>query len=93
MGHTIAQKAQLLERVRKLKQQLAELEESLRAGVDPVESLDLVANSRTLLNGLMAYILEDHLRVHLLEGEHALPAGALKAGEDLIQVVHAYMGQ
>ncbi len=92
MGHTIARKPQLLARVRRLKEQLAELEDSVKKGVDPAESLDLVANSRTLLNGLMADILEDHLRVHLLEGEHPPSAGALAAGENLIQVVHAYMG-
>ena len=92
MGHTIAQKAQLLARVHQLKEQLAELEASVRRGGKPTESLDLVASSRTLLNGLMADILEDHLRVHILEGDHPLPAGAEAAGEELIQVVHAYMG-
>lgn len=93
MGHTIAEKDKLLSRVRLLKRQLAEMETGFREEIEPSDLLQLVAGSRAQINGLMSEVLEDHLRVHVLQESGAVPERAQAAAEDLIAVVHAYMGR
>ncbi len=93
MGHTIAQKEHLIARVRTLKENLCSLEEAIGGSLGSDAVLKLVAKNRTLLNGLMADILEDHLRVHVLQGDCELPKSSHAAAEGLIEVVHTYMGR
>jgi DNA-binding FrmR family transcriptional regulator len=52
--------------------------------------LQLVASCRGALNGLMAELIEGHLRYHVLaRGEKALPS-QLEAADELIAVVRRY---
>ena len=52
--------------------------------------LQLVASCRGALNGLMAELIEGHLRFHVLSpGEKALPS-QLEAADELIAVVKRY---
>jgi DNA-binding FrmR family transcriptional regulator len=51
--------------------------------------LMLLAAVRGGINGLMAEVLEDHIRLHLLKDGHAPLTPDL--GEDLIDLVRAYL--
>jgi len=42
------------------------------------------------MNGLLAVVLEDHIRTHLVEAEHSDGDHAGDAKEQLIEVVHSY---
>jgi len=51
----------------------------------------LIAGIRGALNGLMAEVLEDHIRTQLVDPLREPDAGRAKAGEELIDVVQSYL--
>jgi DNA-binding FrmR family transcriptional regulator len=89
MSHTDREQAKLLMRVKKLRGQLDAFERDLVAGKDCGDLLMLLAAIRGALTGLMAEVLEDHIRFHL-----AAPAKeriAPELAEDLIDLVRSYL--
>ncbi|MBT3067124.1 metal/formaldehyde-sensitive transcriptional repressor [Rhodoferax sp. BLA1] len=65
MPHTIKSKKQLLTRVRRIKGQADALERALEQETDCSAVLQQIAAIRGAVNGLMAEVLEGHLREHL----------------------------
>ena len=65
MPHTIKEKRQLLTRVRRIKGQADALEKALEQGTDCSAVLQQIAAIRGAVNGLMAEVLEGHIREHL----------------------------
>ncbi len=90
MGHTIREKQKLLNRVRRIRGQVEAIERALgdEAGCEKV--MHLIAGCRGAMNGLLAEVVEDHVRTHLVDREK--DPGALKedAVEQLVEVVHSY---
>lgn len=72
MPHTIKEKKQLLTRVRRIKGQADALETALEQGGDCSAILQQIAAIRGAVNGLMAEVLEGHIREHL--GVDEIPA-------------------
>lgn len=68
MAHTIKSKRQLLTRVRRIKGQAEALERALDQESECAAVLQQIAAIRGAINGLMAEVLEDHLREHLGPG-------------------------
>lgn len=66
MGHTVDQKKPLLSRVRRIQGQLGSVEKALETDADCVAILQQIAAVRGAINGLMAEVLEGHLRQHLV---------------------------
>ena len=83
MAHTHKSKKQLLTRVRRIRGQTEALEKALEKETDCVAILQQIAAIRGAVNGLMAEVLEDHIREHL--GADDIPPQ--QRGEDLEQVV------
>jgi DNA-binding FrmR family transcriptional regulator len=83
MSHTIKEKKQLLTRVRRIKGQSEALERALEQDAECVAILQQIAAIRGAANGLMAEVLEGHIREHL--GADAV--SPQQRGEDLKQVV------
>lgn len=91
MGHTAANKSKLLNRVRRLKGQVEAIERALEAEADCAEVMQLVVSVRGAANGLMAEVMEDHIRVHVSDPTtDPDPVRARGAGQ-LIDVVRAYL--
>jgi DNA-binding FrmR family transcriptional regulator len=90
MGHTIHGSKRLLARVRRIKGQAEALENALGEGRECMAILQQIAAIRGAVNGLMANVLEDHLREHL--GVDSMPA-AQRADEmeQVISVLRSYM--
>lgn len=65
MAHTIKGKKQLLTRVRRIKGQAEALERALDQEAECSAVLQQIAAIRGAANGLMAEVLEGHLREHL----------------------------
>jgi len=65
MAHTITGKKQLLARVRRIQGQTGALEKALLAETDCAAVLQQIAAIRGAVNGLMAQVLEGHLREHV----------------------------
>lgn len=89
MSHTDREQAKLLLRVKKLRGQLDAVERDLISGKDCGDLLMLLAAVRGGLNGLMAEVLEDHIRFHLAAPSKERIAPAL--AEDLIDLVRSYL--
>jgi DNA-binding FrmR family transcriptional regulator len=65
MAHLKRDKDALLRRIRRLKGQLAAVEKAIEEGGECDRVLQQLAAVRGAANGLMAQVLEGHLREHL----------------------------
>ncbi|KAF5408662.1 MAG: Transcriptional repressor FrmR [Candidatus Udaeobacter sp.] len=90
MAHTIGNKKKLIDRVRRIRGQIDAVEKALQAERDCGEILQLIAASRGALNGLMAEILEGHLRFHIVNPK-AKPKSKRAAAREVIDVVKTYL--
>jgi DNA-binding FrmR family transcriptional regulator len=90
MAHTIANKKKLIDRVRRVRGQIDAVEKALREEQDCGEILQLIAASRGALNGLMAEILEGHLRFHIVNSS-GMPKSKRVAAREVIDVVKTYL--
>jgi DNA-binding FrmR family transcriptional regulator len=91
MAHTIREKKKLLNRVRRLRGQLEAIERALEgeAGCAPV--MQLVVSVRGAIHGLMAELVEDHIRFHVSDPARDTDLERARGAEELIDVVHAYL--
>jgi DNA-binding FrmR family transcriptional regulator len=91
MSHTIRQQKKLLARVRRLRGQVEGIERALEseAGCDQV--MHLIAGARGAMAGLMAEIVEDHVRSHLVDNDRHPGALNGEAAEQLLDVVRTYL--
>lgn len=91
MGHTVRQKQKLLARVRRIRGQVEAIERALNTEAGCDEVLHLIAGVRGATAGLMAEVVEDHVRTHLVDAD-AFP-GALNADatEQLLEVIRTYL--
>lgn len=65
MSHAIKNKKSLLTRVRRIKGQAEALEKALENEVECIALLQQIAAVRGAVKGLMAEVLEGHIREHL----------------------------
>lgn len=90
MSHVSRERAKLQNRMKRIRGQMESAERKLGVeDYDCAEILMLLAAVRGGINGLMAEVLEDHIRLHLLQDGHAPLTPDL--GEDLIDLVRAYL--
>jgi FrmR/RcnR family transcriptional regulator, repressor of frmRAB operon len=90
MSHTVREKAKLVSRVRRIRGQVEALERALEDEAGCTQILQLVASIRGATNSLMAEIVEDHIRVHVVDPARERNADRATAGGELIDVVRAY---
>lgn len=90
MTHTERDKQKLVARIRRIRGQVDAIERSLTSADDCADVLMLLANVRGGINSLMAEVLEDHIRNHMMTTEKSsVPPTEL--AEDLIDLVRAYL--
>ncbi len=89
--HTIREKQKLIVRVRRIRGQIEAIEKALAEEKGCYEVLQTVTAARGALNGLMAEMIEDHVRYHVLDPEEKLPRKRSQAAEELIDIVHSYV--
>ncbi len=80
----------LIARVRRIRGQVDAIERSLTDKENCADVLMLLANVRGGINSLMAEVLEDHIRLHMLSDEKG-STGSTELAEDLIDLVRAYL--
>jgi DNA-binding FrmR family transcriptional regulator len=88
MSHTIANKAKLLNRVRRIRGQLEAVERALESEAGCGVVLQRIAAARGAMNGLMSEVLEDHVRTHVLSTR---ARANVAAADELIEVVRSYL--
>jgi DNA-binding FrmR family transcriptional regulator len=90
MTHEAREKQKLIARVRRIRGQVDAIERSLTGGENCADVLMLLANVRGGINSLMAEVLEDHVRLHMLSPEKG-SMDSTELAEDLIDLVRAYL--
>jgi DNA-binding FrmR family transcriptional regulator len=88
MAHTIREKTKLIARVRRIRGQMEAVERALESESECADVLRLIASVRGAVNGLMAEVMEDHIREHVNAGSADARA---KGAEELTEIVKAYL--
>jgi len=92
MAHTAKDKTKLSSRVRRIRGQVEAIERALDKGDECSSVLQLMAAYRGALNGLMADVMEGHIRFHVLTPtRNGKKSPQAEAAEELIDVVRAYL--
>lgn len=91
MAHTTTDKEKLLTRVRRIRGQVEAIERALESEQECASVLQLMAACRGALNGLMAEVMEGHVRFHVLSPDGSKNSAQVKAAEELIDIVRAYL--
>lgn len=89
--HTVREKQKLISRIRRIRGQVEAVEKALAEERGCYEVLQTVTAARGALNALVAELIEDHVRAHVLDPDEKLPASRSRAAEELIDVVRAYV--
>lgn len=91
MSHTIRDQKKLLARVRRIRGQVDGIERALTTQTGCEQVMHLIAGARGAMAGLMAEVVEDHVRSHLVDGEKHPGALKTEAAEQLLDVVRTYL--
>ncbi len=83
---SIHEKQKLLNRIRRIRGQLEAAERAIEAEQGCAAVMHRLTACRGAINGLLAEVLEDHVRAHLMRGG----AEKVQAADELIDIVHAY---
>ena len=87
MTHTVREKQKLLARVRRIRGQVEAIERALDGEAGCEQVMHLIAGARGAMAGLMAEVVEDHVRTHLVDAEKHPGALKTEAAEQLLDVV------
>jgi len=91
MSHSIEERTKLRQRVRRLRGQVEAIERALDADADCAKVMQLVVSVKGAASGLMAELLEDHIRMHVSDPVRDRDRTRAKGAKHLIDVVHAYL--
>jgi DNA-binding FrmR family transcriptional regulator len=91
MTHTIREKVKLLARVRRIRGQVEAIERALDGEAGCEKVLHLISAARGAMAGLMAEVVEEHVRTHLVDPERHPGALNAEAADQLLDVVRAYL--
>jgi DNA-binding FrmR family transcriptional regulator len=91
MTHTVREKQRLLARVRRIRGQVEAVERALDAELGCERVMHLLASTRAAMSGLMAEVIEDHVRTHLVDAERHPDALDQSAADELLAVVRSYL--
>ena len=91
MAHTIREKTKLLARVRRIRGQVEAIERALEAEIGCADVLQVIASVRGAVNGLMAEVMEDHIRFHIVDPAREPNSERAQGAQDLIDVVRSYI--
>jgi DNA-binding FrmR family transcriptional regulator len=90
MGHVAQERQKLLNRVRRLRGQLDAIERTVEQEGRCIDLLQQISACRGAMNGLLAVVLEDHIRSHLAVTDTEIGDQGGDAREQLIDIVHSY---
>jgi DNA-binding FrmR family transcriptional regulator len=91
MAHVIRDKKKLLDRVRRIKGQVEAIGNALEEQRDCSDLLQTIAACRGAINGLMAEVIEGHIRFHVIDPNKKPTSDQAKAGQELMDVVRRYL--
>lgn len=92
MAHLVRDKKKLLNRLARIRGQLSAIERAIRDEEESCESvLRTIAATRGAMSGLMAEVIEGHVRSHLLDPDTRPTSAQAAAAQELLDVIHSYL--
>jgi DNA-binding FrmR family transcriptional regulator len=91
MVHTVRDRVKLLNRIRRIRGQVGAIEGLLQNEAECEDVLQTIAACRGAINGLMAEVLEDHIRFHVVDPDADPASDRAQAAEQLVDVVRSYL--
>jgi len=91
MAHITKDREKLLNRIRRIKGQITAVEKAVDANEECSKVLQTIAACRGAINGLMAEVLEGHVRFHVIDSRRKQTADQAEATEELIDLVNRYL--
>ncbi len=93
MAHTAKDKKKLIDRVRRIRGQIDAIEKALDEEKDCSSVLHHIAGCRGAMNGLMAEVVEGHIRSHILTNSNSPEdkQAQAQAAEELIELIKSYL--
>ena len=91
MVHTVRDQAKLMNRVRRIQGQVAAIESQLEKQAECEKILHTIVACRGAIEALMAEVLEDHIRFHVLAPDADPRSQQSQAAEELIGLVRSYL--
>jgi len=91
MSHTLREKEKLILRVRRIRGQIEAIERALTEEKDCGDLLQLITAARGAMNGLMAELVEDHVRFHVLDSSRKPTPEQAVAADELVEIVRSYL--
>lgn len=91
MTHIAREKTKLLNRLKRLRGQLAAIERAVESDTECVRVLQQATACRGALDGFIAEVIEDHIREHLVDPASPADSPQRAAAEELVEIVHAYL--
>jgi DNA-binding FrmR family transcriptional regulator len=82
----VREKTKLVNRVKRIRGQMEAVERALASEIGCSDVLHRLSAVRGAINGLMAKVMEDHIRFHVAGSK-----GHADATEELIDVVNSYL--
>jgi DNA-binding FrmR family transcriptional regulator len=91
MSHVATEKAKLLNRLKRLRGQIAAIERAIEADQECAGVLQQATSCRGALDGFIAEVIEDHIREHMVDPRATGDDPRAMAAEELVDIVHMYL--
>lgn len=91
MSHVIRQKKKLIHRVRRIRGQVEAVERALVDEMECHQILQRITACRGAIDSLLAEVLEDHIRFHIIDRHRHRGSDPEEVGEELIGVIRSYL--
>ena len=91
MTHLVRDRKKLLNRVSRIRGQLDAIQRGLEEGAECSEIMHTVAACRGAISGLMAEVLESHIREDVSNPDHQPTSARARATQELIDIMKTYL--
>jgi DNA-binding FrmR family transcriptional regulator len=91
MAHQLTDKRKLLNRVRRLRGQIDAIERALDSDEPCGEVMRRVTTAKGAINALMAEVLNDHIRSHMIDEDRVPSDNEQQAANELVAVLRTYI--
>jgi DNA-binding FrmR family transcriptional regulator len=91
MSHVSADKANLINRLRRIRGQVEAVERAVDEGVECATVLQRATACRGALDSFIVELIEDHIREHVVDPRAAPDDPRAQAAEELVAVLHTYL--
>jgi len=88
MSHSVHAKRKLLNRIRRIRGQVDAAEQAITDERNCAAVMNLLAACRGAINALLAEVLEDHVREHLIGASRS--KARTQAADELVDIARAY---